>query len=78
MSGSLIRIMDPPDPPPTFPPMHWQAIATVISENRRLVIDDILLVFDDDESTEGKTHRLSDTFVGCDGPLWIGLATTNK
>jgi hypothetical protein len=68
----------PPDQPSTFPPMHLQAVATVISENRRLVIDDILLVFDGDESTEGKTHRLSDTFVGCDGPHWIGLATTNR
>lgn len=54
----------------------WQVVAIVVSENGRFVEDDAR-IFDSD-STDGPSHLLSDSFVGCEGPHWIGLAATNK
>lgn len=54
----------------------WQVVATVVSEHARFVVDDVR-IFDSD-STDGPSHLLSDAFVGCEGPHWIGLAATNK
>lgn len=54
----------------------WEVAATVVSENGRFVVDDVR-IFDSD-STDGPSYLLSDAFVGCAGPHWIGLATANK
>lgn len=48
----------------------WHVVATVVSENGRFVVDDVRLI--DSDSTEGPSHPLSDVFVGCEGPHWIG------
>jgi hypothetical protein len=53
----------------------WEVVATVVSENGRFVVDDVRTFNSDD--TNGPSHRLSDGFVGCEGPHWTGLAATN-
>jgi hypothetical protein len=58
----------PPDPANTF---NWHAAAVVISEGGRFVVDDVLLFKDDSTKIES---RLSDSFSGCDGARWIGVA----
>lgn len=55
-----------PDPANTF---HWTIAAKVISEDRRFVVDDILLFKDDSTQVES---RLSNSFIGCQGSRWIG------
>ncbi|SRR5260370_19921047 len=56
----------PPDPANTF---HWHVAATVIPEDGRFVVDDILQFKDDSTEIES---RLSDAFVGCNGSQWVG------
>jgi hypothetical protein len=48
---------------------HWHGAAVVISEDRRFLVDDILLF--KEESTKIES-RLSRRFRGCNGPRWIG------
>lgn len=52
----------------------WKVAATVVSENGRFVVDDVRIF--DSYSTNGPSRLLSDAFVGCEGPHWIGLAAT--
>jgi len=54
----------------------WEVVATVVSENDRFLVDDVRIF--DGYSTNGPSHRLSDSFAGCEGPHWTGLATGNK
>ena len=56
----------PPDPANTF---HWHVAATVIPEDGRFVVDDILQFKDDSTEIES---RLSDALVGCNGSQWVG------
>ena len=68
-------------------PMHgpdqgWGVAARVVVEDGRFVVDDVRIL--DNDSIDGRSpwdgpsHLLSDSFAGCDGPHWTGLATTNK
>jgi hypothetical protein len=61
----------PPDPAGTF---SWNVAVNVILEDRRFVIDDVLLFKDDSPNVRS---RLSDAFVGCEGSRWIGLKSSN-
>jgi hypothetical protein len=54
----------------------WVVTATVIPEDNRLVVDDIRLY--DGLATDAPSHRLSQTFAGCDGPHWTGHRVDNK
>jgi hypothetical protein len=54
----------------------WQVEARVIPEDGRFVVDDVRIF--DRFPAEGPSHLLSDSFVGCDGLHWTGLAATNK
>jgi hypothetical protein len=61
----------PPDPADTI---HWRGVVTVISEDGRFVVDDILLF--EVSSTEVQS-RLSQILTrGCDGPRWVGYGKT--
>jgi hypothetical protein len=53
----------------------WPIIASVVLENNRFVVDDIR-IFEED-STDGPSHLLSETFTGCDGPRWTGEHVEN-
>lgn len=60
----------------------WGAEARVVAEDGRFVVDDVR-IFDNDyidghSLTEGPSHLLSESFVGCDGSRWTGVAATNK
>jgi hypothetical protein len=50
----------------------WQVEARVISENGQFVVDDVRIF--DRFPAEGPSHLLSDSFTGCDGSHWTGLA----
>jgi hypothetical protein len=54
----------------------WQVEARVISENGQFVVDDVRIF--DRFPAEGPSHLLSDSFTGCDGSHWTGLAATHK
>lgn len=54
----------------------WPIIATVVLENQRFVVDDIR-IFEED-TTDGPSHLLSETFTGCDGPRWTGEHVEKK
>jgi hypothetical protein len=54
----------------------WVVAVKVIPENGRFVVDDVRMF--DGPSTDGPSRLLSDSFGGCDGSHWTGLATTNK
>ena len=54
----------------------WPIIATVVLENQRFVVDDIR-IFEED-TTDGPSHLLSETFAGCDGPRWTGEHVEKK
>jgi len=54
----------------------WHVAARVIPESGRFVVDDILLLADD--STENVSRRLSQLFVGCEGPHWTGGGKVDK
>jgi|GEM_PF-6386050 len=54
----------------------WQVEARVIPEDGRFVVDNVRLF--DGPSADDPSHLLSDSFVGCDGSHWIGLAAMNK
>jgi hypothetical protein len=54
----------------------WQVVARVISENRQFVVDSVRIF--DRFPAEGPSHLLSDSFAGCDGARWTGLAAANK
>jgi hypothetical protein len=56
----------PPDPSAGY---HWRGAAIVRSEAGRFVVDDVLLFKDESTNIES---RLSQVFVGCDGPRWVG------
>ncbi|HEY3706849.1 MAG TPA: hypothetical protein VGL22_17430 [Terracidiphilus sp.] len=45
-------------------------IATLVLQNERFVVDDIR-IFEED-TTDGPSHVLSESFAGCDGPHWTG------
>jgi hypothetical protein len=57
----------------------WEAAVRVVVEDDRFVVDDIR-IFDNDgyRSSDGPSHLLSDSFVGCDGPRWVGIGTATK
>jgi hypothetical protein len=52
----------------------WHVSALVKSENGRFVVDDVRLFGDD--SLDGRSRLLSDQFSGCEGPRWVGVAST--
>jgi hypothetical protein len=54
----------------------WRVAVRVISEDGRFVVDDVRMF--DGTSTDGPSHLLSESFVGCDGSRWAGLAAANK
>jgi hypothetical protein len=54
----------------------WVVTAKVISEDGQFVVDDVRLF--DGLSTDGPSRLLSDSFAGCDGSHWTGLAAANK
>jgi hypothetical protein len=54
----------------------WQIEVSVTSENGQFVVDDVRIF--DRFPAEGPSHLLSDSFVGCDGSRWTGLASTKK
>jgi len=54
----------------------WPIIANVVLENKRFVVDDIR-IFEED-TTDGPSHLLSETFAGCDGSHWTGAGVDNK
>jgi hypothetical protein len=54
----------------------WQVEARVIPEDGRFVVDDVRIF--DRFPAEGTSRLLSDSFSGCDGSHWTGLAATNK
>lgn len=56
----------PPDPANTF---HWHVAGSVISEDGRFVVDDVLLF---SGNSKRVASRLSRTFTGCDGARWVG------
>jgi hypothetical protein len=58
----------PPNPADTF---QWRVVAVVMSQGGRFVVDDIL--FFKEGSTEVES-RLADSFSGCDGARWVGVA----
>jgi len=52
---------------------NWHVSAHVKSEDGRFVVDDIRLF--GDEAIDGPYRQLSDLFLGCDGPRWVGVGT---
>lgn len=54
----------------------WQVEARVISEMGQFVVDDVRIF--DHFPAEGHFHLLSDSFTGCDGSHWTGIAATHK
>lgn len=52
----------------------WHVSALVKSEDGRFVVDDIRLFGED--SIDGPSLLLSDSFTGCDGPRWVGIDST--
>ena len=54
----------------------WRVVARVISENGQFVVDDVRIF--DGFPAVGPSHLLSDSFAGCDGFHWTGLAAANK
>jgi hypothetical protein len=54
----------------------WQLETRVISEEGQFVIDDVRIF--DHFPAEGPSHLHSDSFAGCDGSHWTGLAAPNK
>ena len=50
---------------------QWMVAAKVVSERGQFVVDDVLIFQDDSDEIQS---RLSDSFVGCDGPRWRGVA----
>jgi len=54
----------------------WVVVVKVISENGQFVADDVRIF--DGLSTDGPSHLFSNSFAGCDGSHWSGLAATNK
>jgi hypothetical protein len=54
----------------------WRVTTRVISEEGRFVVDDVRVF--NGFSTDGPSHLLSDSFTGCDGSHWTGVAATNK
>lgn len=54
----------------------WQVEARVISENGQFVVDDVRIF--GHFPAAGPSHLLSDSFTGCDGSHWTGLAATHR
>lgn len=54
----------------------WQVEARVIPEDGRFVVDDVRIF--DGFPAEGPSRLLSDSFSGCDGSHWTGIAATHK
>jgi hypothetical protein len=78
VSVDLTYHPDPMDPVSRF----WTAKAKVVTENGRFVVDDIR-IFDSDSpdpraSSAGPSHQLSESFVGCNGPRWVGIPVSDK
>jgi hypothetical protein len=62
----------PPDPTHTF---DWHVAAVVVSEERRFVVNDVLMFKDDSTKI---ASRLTDSFTGCDGPHWVGIKVKGR
>jgi hypothetical protein len=62
----------PPDPTHTF---DWHVAAVVVSEEGRFVVNDVLLVKDDSTKI---ALRLTGSFLGCDGPRWVGFKVKSR
>jgi hypothetical protein len=60
--------------PPASRWRNWHVSALVKSEDGRFVVDDVRLFGDD--SIDSPTQLLSDSFIGCDGPRWVGIGST--
>ncbi|MGA2889579.1 MAG: hypothetical protein ABSE51_16140 [Terracidiphilus sp.] len=50
--------------------------ARVVDEGGQFVVDDIRIF--DRYSTDSPSHLLSESFAGCNGPHWTGLATASR
>lgn len=55
---------------------NWTAVASVVPENNRFVVDDVRLF--DGLGTEGSSHLLSATFIGCNDSHWTGEGVDNS
>jgi hypothetical protein len=55
---------------------NWVAVAKVIPEDNRFVVDDVRLF--DGLDTEGPSHLLSESFAGCNGAHWTGEHVETK
>jgi hypothetical protein len=55
---------------PQEKPWNWQVAASVIRENGRFVIDDVIFLKDKDFDTESRLSEILQR--GCDGPHWVG------
>jgi len=56
--------------------LAWPVAVKVVAEDGRFLVDDVRIF--DRFPAEGPSQLLSDSFAGCDGSHWIGLAATNK
>jgi hypothetical protein len=54
----------------------WQVETRVISENGQFVVDDVRIF--DHLPADSPSRMLSDSFSGCDGSHWTGIAATHK
>ncbi len=54
----------------------WHVYVRVIPENGHFVVDDVRLF--DGSSTDGPSHLLSESFTGCEGSRWVGLAAAEQ
>jgi hypothetical protein len=56
----------PPDPANVF---SWRGAMMVVPEGGHLLVDDVVLFRDGSTRVQS---RLSEAFVGCAGPRWVG------
>jgi hypothetical protein len=54
----------------------WHVSVLVKSENGRLVVDDVRLL--GDGCLDGPSRLLTDQFIGCEGPRWVGDGSTMR
>ena len=72
LSNSSSTPTDPASPASRW--RNWHVSALVKSEDGRFVVDDVRLF--GDNSIDGSSRLLSDSFTGCDGPHWVGKRST--
>jgi hypothetical protein len=60
---------------PQEKPWNWQVAVVVMSEEGKLVINDVIFLRDKDVETESRLSEL--LTVGCDGSHWVGSGNKN-